>query len=334
MRPTPELNQFWQAFMAQHPHKITDIQMATDYIKTIQFREIEPSEADLARLKQRIWDDIDHPVKALPVDQQSGPGRLVPDWTVPDQLVRDYPVRVITWYQRPYWVAAAILLLVSSLGIVWWQYNADFSYQTAYGKIQEIQLADGSVVTLNGNSTLRVAKNLAQSPVREVWLDGEGYFDIAKRKGAKFIVHTAEAQIEVLGTEFDVNSRRAQTNVVLHEGKVQLTANNAPPVVMKPGDMAIVTPHRPQIQLKRVQPAQYDAWKESYLVLDGKTLPEIINSLQDTFGVTIRLGDKQLADKKLSGKLRTSVIEDCIDNLALILDADVQKDGSTYVINQ
>ena len=320
IRPTPELNQFWQVFMAQHPHKITDVQMATDYIKTIQFREIDPPEADLARLKQRIWDDIDHPVRDHPV-------RAMP-------VDLDGTGRVIQWYQRPYWAAAAVVFLISLLGIAWWQYNAGVSYQTAYGKIQKIRLTDGSVVTLNANSTLRVAKNLAENPVREVWLDGEAYFTIAKRKGAKFIVHTAEAQVEVLGTEFDVNSRRAQTNVVLHEGKVQLTANNAAPVVMKPGDMATVTPQSQQIQLKRVVPAQHDAWKESFIVLDGKTLPEIINTLQDTFGVTIKLGDNELADKKLTGKLRTSVIGDCIDNLALILDANVQKDGTTYVINQ
>jgi ferric-dicitrate binding protein FerR (iron transport regulator) len=100
---------------------------------------------------------------------------------------------------------------------------------------------------------------------------------------------------------------------------------------MKPGEMATVAPQSPQIQLKKVQPALYETWKKSYLVLDGKSLPEIINTLEDTFGVTIKIEDSQLVRKQLSGRLRTDVAGDCIDNLAVILEAEVDKSGDTYV---
>ncbi|WP_338869056.1 FecR domain-containing protein [Spirosoma sp. SC4-14] len=308
LTPTDESNRFWQSFMADYPHKRADISLAIDYVKTIQFREIEPTQQDLARLKQRIWADIDKPARQTTT------------------------VQLIHWYQRPYWAAAAIVMLVASIGFAWWIYQANLSltYQTAYGKIQEIKLVDGSVVTLNANSRLKVADNMADRPVREVWLEGEAYFDIAKRKGTKFIVHTPEAQIEVLGTEFNVNTRRNQTHVVLEEGKVQLSTDNQSMVVMKPGDMATVTPKSRQIQLKRVQPDLYDAWKASYIILDGKSLPEIINSLEDTFGVKINLSDSLLMNRKLTGKLRTDVADDCIENLGIILDANVKKTGDTY----
>jgi ferric-dicitrate binding protein FerR (iron transport regulator) len=186
------------------------------------------------------------------------------------------------------------------------------------------------VVTLNANSSLTVSDNLDDAPIREVWLDGEAYFDIAKRTGAKFIVHTDEANVEVLGTEFNVNTRRQQTNVVLHEGKVQLSTDSQS-TVMKPGDMAIVTPKSRSIQLKRVQPDVYDTWKASYIILDNKSLPEIINVLEDKFGITIKLEDARLANKKLTGKLRTEVAEDCLENLAIIVEADVTKAGDTYL---
>ncbi|MFD2934747.1 FecR family protein [Spirosoma flavum] len=309
LSPTDESNQFWQSFMTDYPHKVADVRLAVDYVKTIRFREIDPSAQDLAQLKKRIWNDIEKP------DHQIA------------------TVQILLWYQRPYWAAAAVVLLVASIGFAWWTYqaNSTLTYQTAYGKIQEIRLADGSVVTLNANSRLKVADKMADRPVREVWLEGEAYFDIAKRKGAKFIVHTPEAQIEVLGTEFNVNTRRDETHVVLEEGKVQLSTDNQSMVVMKPGDMATVSPKNRQIKLKRVQPELYDAWKESYLILDGKSLPEIIRNLEDAFGVKIKLEDAQLADKRLTGKLRTEVAEDCIDNLSIILDANVKKEGDTYV---
>ncbi|CCH00406.1 anti-FecI sigma factor, FecR [Fibrella aestuarina BUZ 2] len=300
VHPTDESNQFWQAFMVDYPHKRETVQQAIDFVKTIQFQEIEPSELDLARLKQRIWADIDQ------------------------------PVRVVQWYRRPGWLAAAMVLItLASLG--WWTYQATPTHQTAYGETKELKLADGSTVTLNANSSLKEGDNLADAAVREVWLSGEAYFSIAKRKGAKFIVHTADAAVEVLGTEFNVNTRRKQTNVVLLEGKVQLTTADQPAVVMKPGDMATVLPQRRQIQLKKVVPEAYEAWREAYLVLDGKSLPEIISTLEDTFGVTITLNNERLAGKTLSGKLRTKVADDCIEDLAIILEADVKKTGDTYL---
>ncbi len=308
--PTPELIQFWEEFMLDYPQKIIDIQLATNYVSTIRFAEIDPSPKDLARLKKRIWADI---------DQQSVP--VIP-----------MPGRVLGWYRQPYWAAAAVLLLVSAIGLGWWKYqaNAALTYQTAYGKIQEIRLADGSIVTLNANSSLKVANHIDNSSTREVWLKGEAYFDIAKRQGSNFIVHTPGVQVEVLGTEFNVNTRREQTNVVLHEGKVQLRAYNQLAVVMKPGDMATVIRQSRHIALKKVEPDVYDAWKESYIVLDGQPLSEIVATLEDTFGVTINLADAQLANKKLTGKLRTEVADDCIENLAIIIEADVTKTGNTY----
>ncbi|MEZ0607758.1 FecR family protein [Fibrella sp. WM1] len=302
INPTAESNQFWQAFMADYPHKRDTVQQAIDFVKSLQFQEIEPSELDLARLKQRIWADIAQ------------------------------PVRVVQWYRRPVWLAAA-MVVVTLASIGWWTYLAKPTHQTAYGETEEIKLADGSTVTLNANSSLREGDGLADAAVREVWLTGEAYFSIAKRKGAKFIVHTADAAVEVLGTEFNVNTRREQTRVVLHEGKVQLTTAHQPAVVMKPGDMATVLPESRQIQLKKVEPESYEAWRDAYLVLDGKSLPEIISTLEDTFGVTITLNDERLASKKLSGKLRTKVADDCIENLAIILEADVKKTGDTYLFD-
>ncbi len=317
--PTDESNRYWQAYLAAYPYKADDVRTAIDFVRTLRFQEIDPSAQDLARLRQRIWQDIDNTDTA-----KRRPGR--------DHSVERRSGRIIQWYQRPYWAAAAVVVLVMSAGLGWWVYEANTgsTYQTAYGKIQNVQLADGSMVTLNANSSLKVADDLATTPIREVWLDGEAYFDIAKRTGAKFIVHTSQANVEVLGTEFNVNTRRQQTHVVLHEGKVQLSTANQPSVVMKPGDMATITPKKQAIQLKRVQPDLHDTWKESYIVLDGKSLPEIISTLEDTFGVTIKLADEQLANKKLTGKLRTEIAEDCIENLSIILDADVENAGTTY----
>ena len=299
--PTDESNQFWNSFIVANPNKSKEINIATEYIKTFHFQEFEPSTYDLTKLKQRILEDIDQ------------------------------PVFVVSWWNRPtYWAAAAVVLLVFSFGIFWWN-QQQTSYQTAYGEVQKINLPDGSVVTLNANSTLKLAPNLKNDAIREVWLDGEAYFDIAKLNGAKFIVHTPEAQVEVLGTEFNVSTRRKQTKVILHEGKVKLHTSNAQPVLMKPGDMATVSDKNQPIQLKMIQPEQYDVWRESVVVLDDRTMSEIVEMLEDTYGIVIQFENPLLLNKKLTGKLSLKPTDDFVENLATILDVEVEKTEKGYI---
>ena len=303
--PTEESEHFWKTFLASHPNKSKEIRIASDYIKTFHFQEIEPTAQDLTNLKQRIWNDIDDP-------------------TI---------VRAHWWKRSAYWAVAAIVLMVTSFGLLWFQFQPS-SYHTAYGEIQKIKLADGSVVTLNANSSIKVASNLAQGSVREVWLNGEAYFDIAKKNGAKFIVHTPEAQVEVLGTEFNVNTRRKQTQVILHEGKVKLQSAkpNTEAILMKPGDMATVSENTKQaIQLKIVQPELYNVWRESVVILNDKTVAEIASILEDTYGIKIQFKDSTLLNKKLTGKLSLKSNEDFIENLAIILDVEVEKTEKGYI---
>lgn len=299
--PSEESNLFWHSFIEAHPNKFKEINIAIGYIKTFHFQELEPTPNDLTNLKKRILEDID------------------------STLI------VVNWWSRPaYWAAAAVVLMVFSLGIFLWNQQAT-SYQTAYGEVQKISLSDGSTITLNANSTLKLAPNLKNDEMREVWLDGEAYFDIAKLNGAKFIVHTPEAQVEVLGTEFNVSTRRKQTKVILHEGKVKLHTSNARPIFMKPGDMATVLEKSQPIQLKMVQPDQYDVWRESVVVLDDKTISEIVEMMEDTYGITIKFENQQLLNKKLTGKLSLKSTDDFIENLSTILEVEVEKTQNGYV---
>ena len=300
--PTEESNRFWTSFQKKYPHKMKEIERASEFIKTLHFQEFEPSHDDLTRLKHRIWEDIQTPVRQLN-----------------------------PWTRPAFWAAAAVALLVMAAGIFWWTLQPT-TYQTAYGEIRKITLADGSIVTLNASTKLKVADNLNIETVREVWLEGEAYFDIAKLRGAKFIVHTPEAQVEVLGTEFNVSTRRKSTKVVLHEGKVKLQASHTQPVVMKPGDMATVSDKDQHIQLKIVTPKNYDSWKESIVVLDDRPVTEIVQMLEDTYGISVQFENPLLLNKKLTGRLSLKSSDEFVENLATILETEVKKTEKGYLL--
>lgn len=159
-------------------------------------------------------------------------------------------------------------------------------------------------------------------------------FDIAKKNGAKFIVHTSEAEVKMLGTEFNVNTRREQTKVILHEGKVKLLAGNAQPVIMKPGEMATVLNSFQSIQLKMAKPEQYDVWRESLVTLNDRTVLEIAEMLEDTYGVSLTFEDSLILSRKLSGKLVIKSTNDFVENFATILDVKVQTTPKGHILKR
>ncbi len=109
---------------------------------------------------------------------------------------------------------------------------------------EKILLPDSSWVILNAQSQLSYSATWKSNQYREVWLKGEGFFDIKKspQSGRELIVHTDDLSIRVLGTRFNVNSRSDKTDVVLKERNIQLNQLNFPAIthseiVMKPGEM-------------------------------------------------------------------------------------------------
>ena len=155
-------------------------------------------------------------------------------------------------------LAASITVLICLAFYFSQDYFFYDTYSTAYGMTKNILLEDGSEVTLNANSTLKVPKALADIDVREVWLTGEAFFSIAKRPGhVKFSVHTDNLDVEVLGTKFNVSNRHGKTEVVLNEGSVKLTSdvNNTNAVLyMKPGDFVSLSQNDTTFKRKIVKP--------------------------------------------------------------------------------
>jgi ferric-dicitrate binding protein FerR (iron transport regulator) len=153
------------------------------------------------------------------------------------------PVRAHRWYHFRL-LAACIALLVA--GGLWVLQDQLFyrTYATPYGTTQQVQLADGSQVVLNANSTLKVSRRLATNSLREVWITGEAFFSVAKTATkSRFVVHTSQADVEVLGTRFNVQDRRGKTVILLDEGKVKLIPTARPqlkPVLMDPQELVVM----------------------------------------------------------------------------------------------
>lgn len=196
-------------------------------------------------------------------------------------------------------VAALVLCLVG--GAVLWG-SRPASVTTAAGEHTTVTLPDGSTAELNGNTTIEYPRGFTSLPLigttaREVRLDGEAFFSVVENE-RPFRVETSNAQVEVLGTEFNVRARTQndvpETHVAVMSGRVRVAADAASPdsvLLDERGHTSRVTgknasPIEPQTtDLKYVQ-----AWRDGGFGLVEASVPAILRELEHRFGTTLRLG--------------------------------------------
>lgn len=288
-RPTAETDRFWTDWLAQHPDRKAIWEEARQVALGLEAGRsryeapaLSPDQAET--LWNRIRQTTDAAAETPFVAVHRNPGRAQRWWAV---------------------AAAVTVLLLAGLGMWRFAGTGEAEIHTEYGQTRRLTLPDGSVVTLNANSTLRYDEAWAIGADRHVNLDGEAFFEVTHLKNhARFVVHTGPLDVEVLGTKFNVNARPRLTRVTLKEGRVKVDGRaDRQSVVMKPGETVEWTEQKPLLAKKTVKPERYAAWTEKRLVFDGTPLPEVAQMLEDHFGLTVTIENPALLTKTLSGEI-------------------------------
>ena len=209
----------------------------------------------------------------------------------------------VTLHYR-WWLAASVILFISA-GFYFlqdeWLYR---SYAAEKGTIRTVILDDGSTVTLNANSCIRVPRDFMGHDNREVWIKGEAFFEVTRKTDLmKFIVHTDNFDVEVLGTKFNIQNRRNRSKVTLAEGKVKLVAKDRQPLIMKPGEQVTLSSAEDQFEKQLVKPEKYEAWRNNMLVFENTPLSEVAQIIHDYYGVTMIVTDSVLSTRQFTGTL-------------------------------
>lgn len=249
-------------------------------------------------------------------------------------IIQQRPTANYFQKNRSWFVAAALLILCFSISILIGKDNILYqNYKTAFGEIRKIELSDGSQVTLNANSSLKVRRFGFDHSIREVFLRGEANFSVKHTNDhKKFIVKTDKNfEIEVLGTEFNVYARQKAAKVVLNKGKIQLNyidGRLAKKITMKPGDLVIID-QKGHANLKAVsQPQIFSAWKEQRFVFEATSLVEVANMIQENFDVHIEFRDEILAKRTISGTFHAKNADELLQVIAELLDINYNRQNN------
>ena len=193
-----------------------------------------------------------------------------------------------------------------------------------YGKTFKLILSDSTTVYLNAGSSLKYPVKFINGQNRQVFLTGEGYFDVHKDKKHPFIVSNGTMDVRVLGTKFNISAypEDKEINTVLVEGSVSLYNNETEyntktANILKPNHQASWNRSNDKVTIKTVDTDIYTSWINGKLVIKKMPFKNIIQKLERHYKVTINNTYEQLDNQDFTAAFDIESIDDVLATFAL-----------------
>jgi ferric-dicitrate binding protein FerR (iron transport regulator) len=271
LSPTKESTDYWNRWLIQNPEKAALLRGACDLLLSFQLKETHSMEnASYYKILDNLLEE-NSKKKIHSIEKSGGNSNS--------------------------WLVAASIILFSSLGFLGYflskqntpQFSAVASYVTESvpkGFKKTIVLPDGSEIKLNSESELRYPVHFSDT-LREVYLEGEGFFEVTKNKRAPFIVHTANLATRVVGTSFDIRSYKNEKNeyVAVLTGNVEVTTPAGVAEMLAPLDITTYSPDKKTLKKSTFVADDFLSWRNGVIAFNGATFEEVTTQLSRWYGV-------------------------------------------------
>lgn len=277
------------------------------------------------------------------------------------------PIRIsIIHYMR----VAAMILMIFSVGaaLSYWYFQGPNTGKQTFCEVKaplgarsEIILPDGSHVWLNAGSKIKYLSAFNKTD-RDIFLEGEAYFKVAKNKKIPFIVRSGDLNIIAIGTEFNVKAYIDEgiIETTLVEGKVAVKNSdaenpNSQVVYLTPNQKAvyiskklsvvsalktfkdynpeITDPEKGLVYIKpKVDTRPVISWKENRLIVQGEEMRSLAIKLERKYNVTILFATENLKDFRFTGTLEDETLTQVLDLIKLTAPIDYTLDGKNVKI--
>ena len=203
--------------------------------------------------------------------------------------------------------------------------NQDAPLNEAYNEIQVpngeksiITLYDGTRVWLNSGTTFRYPVTF-QPGERNVYVDGEAFFDVSEKKDQPFIIQADQLKIKVLGTRFDVCAYHADDEffVTLEEGSVHTSSLiTGTELILSPGDQAVFSRKSNRLTQTKVNTDLYSSWKEDLLRFQDAPFKEVIKKMERWYDVDITLDGSIDTEESYTMAIKTESLREMLNVLS------------------
>jgi transmembrane sensor len=298
----------------------------------------QPERADLLQSARAVWQATGVVPRRFDVDAAWATARRRM------QVTASAP-RALLPARRPFslMVAAAVALVLAGGGWAVLRSSKQHTperppreYVTAPAQRAVFHLRDGTSIQLGVASKLTVPAGYG-SGSREVWLEGQAYFEVRHDSASRFLVHTAGAITEDIGTAFVVRAYPGDSaaEVAVRDGKVVLhpgTRVDSGGTLLEPGQVGTTKAGGPVAVLDASDLSPWLGWTEGRLVFRNVPLGEALPQLSRWFDLEFVLSDPSLADRHLTATLEDQPTSDVLNLLAVSLGLKAKRTGARVLL--
>lgn len=318
----------WQAILAAHPEKKYLADVAKNIIRSGQYRDISFEKAEIHTLWEQIKKDSFEEKKVYP----SNPKSKKRGWNF---LIRAVAIII------PFVVVSLFVLLSRRESLPTPPSQTEqVEKRTQKGQKLEITFTDGTRVKLNADSRLIYAHPFAED-MREVYLEGEAFFDVAPNPDRPFIVHTGNLFTKVLGTSFNIRTYPEEDAIkvsvvsgsVMVESKTEAKDQEAnQPILLKPSEMVTYDKKKFTTEVAPIDIENIIAWNNDILIFNNARFSEVVDQLERWYGVEFEIERKAPIKKGFSGTFENQSLEYVLEGISYTSDFEYELQGNTVII--
>jgi len=223
------------------------------------------------------------------------------------------------------WAFRAAAIFVLALGITFAvKMTMQETETAALGEKTSFLLPDHSEVVLNSGSQIKY-KKWNWDTHRHLELQGEAYFKVAK--GRRFEVLTRLGKVAVLGTQFNVKTRKNRFDVVCYEGRVKVNYANEQILLTHGQGVSFENGKQLKITINSVKPE----WMENQISFYKENIKTILDEVERQYNINIELKSKDTTSL-FTGKLPAKNLETALQIISTTYDLKIQKVSKNKII--
>ena len=212
------------------------------------------------------------------------------------------------------------------------------SLKVPYGKRFDIILSDNTKVYLNSGSILRYPVKFLDNQIREVFLEGEAFFEVSEDKKNIFRVNSNRINVEVYGTKFNFKNYPEDyvSDVVLVNGSVGISnSENKSITKLSPGFKGSVDKENFKVDKVKINTKIYTSWIDGQVIFRGESFNQIIKKLERLYNVTIINNNEEISEELFNASIDTEneKIEDVLNYFNKIYNIEYQLFNNKIIIN-
>jgi transmembrane sensor len=235
--------------------------------------------------------------------------------------------------------AAAVLFIAIGAFLVFTiltsKRNLDTS-TTTFASVQTLQLTDGTKITFDVGSSFKYPKSFEGVSAREVYLDGEAYFEVARNERLPFIIHANGGAIKVLGTSFAVRAWRSDEHVVVavKEGRVsfqpEINGDTSNVVYLTANTMSsLLRTEKTPTPAERIDFSTYVSWMKKEIYFQNTPVPEVLHQLERWYHVSIQTADSSMLLGNITVFIGNKPLAENLHLLSVIMNMKAEQRGDT-----